>query len=677
MSLEQYAPLIIEEAKRQGVDPALALAIAENESQFDPKAKSPMGAVGIFQLMPSAAKDMGIQPKDRFDPVKNIKAGIGYFKNQLSAANGDYETALAMYNRGRGNFYSNKPEPQETKNYKRDILGKGKPKFDAYLQFAKNDTGTMTDADPFAEFVNTPETEADPFAEFVNDNSQQSPPQAPIEQAQVEQSPQDGIGANVVKSMINTAPESLQDAAAGIIEPVASIGSGLAASAYGGLKGWLFPGQDNGVSQIEQAQQEYTYQPRTPTGMINTSAISSGFGTAGKVISAPFALGGAIEKGINTGDLGLAKEKYAQLQESGLREMLGNRAQDLGASPLGAAAAYTLPDIIASASGVLGKARPVADNAPRINQLAGRVSQGVKEDIAPTIKTIQMYTPEEVASIQTYDDMSKVLTNKLSETGMKQDAILESNPTKYRLPALNKTVGKTPVNYVLKMLNNMKDYYASTTNLEKLDVITNLKNKALTEGLTAKEINNLARMNTTDMSAYNANGQLSNGITKQSNENIRRGVKNTVDQLVDNKEFKALDKDFEAIFNTRDLAQKNYDAFLKTKNKIKDAAFLEKYGYKIVNIADRLSGQLASGGVRALLPKGQGIHTNTAHGMGVDLSKNLNELYDLLNQDLPPKVLAARLDKMAYNSGKALAATGVTSSGDRNVIKITKFKEEK
>lgn len=99
--LRQYEELIRQEAKRQGVNPDLAVRLFMTESGGDPNAVSPKGAVGLGQLMPAAAKEMGIDPKERTDPEKNIRASIGYFK-KLKDKYGSDETAAAAYNWGPG-----------------------------------------------------------------------------------------------------------------------------------------------------------------------------------------------------------------------------------------------------------------------------------------------------------------------------------------------------------------------------------------------------------------------------------------------------------------------------------------------------------------------------------------------------------------------------------------------
>ena len=107
---------IIDTANQYGVDPNLALAVAQQESGFRQNATSSAGAIGVFQLMPSTAAELGVNP---YDVNGNIVGGIAYLKQKLDANGGDPTLALAAYNAGQANVdkYGGVPPFPETQDY--------------------------------------------------------------------------------------------------------------------------------------------------------------------------------------------------------------------------------------------------------------------------------------------------------------------------------------------------------------------------------------------------------------------------------------------------------------------------------------------------------------------------------------------------------------------------------
>ena len=112
---------IVKHSVEMGVDPALALSIAKIESGFKHELKSPSGAVGVFQVLPSTAKKIGYNP---YYLNENIKAGLTYYKMMYKMF-GSTELALAAYNAGPGNvkkYGGTIPPFRETKRFVNIIM---------------------------------------------------------------------------------------------------------------------------------------------------------------------------------------------------------------------------------------------------------------------------------------------------------------------------------------------------------------------------------------------------------------------------------------------------------------------------------------------------------------------------------------------------------------------------
>lgn len=84
-------------ARRAGISPALVHAVAWQESRYRSRAVSRRGAIGIMQLMPGTARQLGVDP---WDPQQNIEGGAAYLAAMLAQFKGDTRLALAAYNAG-------------------------------------------------------------------------------------------------------------------------------------------------------------------------------------------------------------------------------------------------------------------------------------------------------------------------------------------------------------------------------------------------------------------------------------------------------------------------------------------------------------------------------------------------------------------------------------------------
>ncbi len=112
-----YDASINDHARRQGVAADLVRAVIQVESAFNPVAVSNKGAMGLMQLMPATARELGVN--NPFDPDQNIRGGVTYLKQLLNRYDQKVELALAAYNAGIGNVtkYGKVPPFKETRNY--------------------------------------------------------------------------------------------------------------------------------------------------------------------------------------------------------------------------------------------------------------------------------------------------------------------------------------------------------------------------------------------------------------------------------------------------------------------------------------------------------------------------------------------------------------------------------
>ncbi|MFN3921904.1 MAG: lytic transglycosylase domain-containing protein [Caldimicrobium sp.] len=117
----RFEKIFAEVAKQFDLDPYLLKAIAKVESNFNPKAVSPKGAMGVMQLIPATAQLVGVS--DPFDPIENIYGGAKYLRWLLDEF-GDLRLSLAAYNAGPEAVrqYRGVPPYAETVNYVKKVL---------------------------------------------------------------------------------------------------------------------------------------------------------------------------------------------------------------------------------------------------------------------------------------------------------------------------------------------------------------------------------------------------------------------------------------------------------------------------------------------------------------------------------------------------------------------------
>ena len=94
---KQFRRVFTSAAQETGVPLSLLVAVAHEESQMNPRARSRAGAVGLLQLMPGTARDLGA---DARDPTENVRAGAAYLARMLEWFDENVDLALAAYNAG-------------------------------------------------------------------------------------------------------------------------------------------------------------------------------------------------------------------------------------------------------------------------------------------------------------------------------------------------------------------------------------------------------------------------------------------------------------------------------------------------------------------------------------------------------------------------------------------------
>ncbi len=286
---------------------------------------------------------------------------------------------------------------------------------------------------------------------------------------------------------------------------------------------------------------------------------------------------------------------------------------------------------------ITGNSAVTSDN---LDTLAGTITQGKKADIATAKKALANV---DVSGVKTYEDLASVLNNKINDTKTTLDSHLLTNTERKPLDALNVThkVGEAEIqhNYVQDSLSQLNDHYKAINDQVGIEKIAQLEEKAKTEGLTAKEVNDLARVHGTELNAFNANGQAASGLTKQAAENTRTGLKATAREMFDNPLFKNADEQITNLIKTKDLVQGVGEKVNQLKQKIQERSLGAKVGVALGKAINLLSLGTAKGIVESLIPRGQGFKVMNALDLESALKGNLEKLQKAMEGKTEEEIL--------------------------------------
>lgn len=294
----------------------------------------------------------------------------------------------------------------------------------------------------------------------------------------------------------------------------------------------------------------------------------------------------------------------------------------------------------------------------KVPELVGKITQAVKP--ADISKAERALGGIETTGIKTFKDLSQRLDTAI-DTGLKtvDDAFSRVQgvfkPTQLRV--ITEVPGKRSLktDYVSRALEHLSELYSKIEDPQRFAKITELYDRYKKTGLSASEINNIARSYGTEFGskAFGKTGEALTSINARAYENIRTGVKEAARKLLPKGETtaKETDKLISDMIRTKELSDKMAQKVLAIQNKLQKAGLLQKAGYLLGHAIDIASGGALKAAFKSAVGYGvEGVTKLDAIGIEKQLQSNLKKLQKVL--DLEP-VEAVKTLKRYFGPGAA------------------------
>lgn len=325
-------------------------------------------------------------------------------------------------------------------------------------------------------------------------------------------------------------------------------------------------------------------------------------------------------------------------------------------------------DAMKVAKDVKQKVLPAVSEEEKAKAIVGKIIQGETKDIPAAKRAL---SDVDASKIKTQKDLYDTLNTKVEAQSNTLDRMLAESPV-HNQPILLKNwdkisnIGGRTVshNYVDDALNQMKEYYSKIKDVESLTKINQLIEKGNTEGLTIKEVNDIARQHGQALSGFNANGELASGLTKQAAENTRTGLKETAREAYGDDAFRALDSSISDTIRTRDLIKDQVEAVNKLQQRIKERTWGEKLGRVAGRVINLVGFNSPKGFIEYFLGRGTGLKTLNALDLEKTLQKNLKSFQKILRNGATEKEIISGLKEIEGNVYKSKTANMIKDAVD-------------
>lgn len=303
------------------------------------------------------------------------------------------------------------------------------------------------------------------------------------------------------------------------------------------------------------------------------------------------------------------------------------------------------------------KAARVASATDEIDDVVGHIVQGKTKDLAKAKAALSSINTE---GVKTYEELGTRLQDGIDALKGKVDTLLEdagftTGPLKADQLATITKVGEKTVtqNFVTDALDQLDELYGKIKSVPEQARIADLKTKLNTEGLTLKELNDVAREYGTEFGnkAFSKMGDPLTSVNAQAYENTRKGIKKAVRGLMPDNTVKMLDERMSEMISTNSLVKNMEEKVNALFQKAKKRGVLEQIARKGADLVNAATFNTVSGFISRMLPSNVGLKVMNSIDLESALSKNLLKLDKLLKVTNDASLTDGIVDFIKNNSG--------------------------
>jgi GNAT superfamily N-acetyltransferase len=329
-----------------------------------------------------------------------------------------------------------------------------------------------------------------------------------------------------------------------------------------------------------------------------------------------------------------------------LKKEYPRAAEDIeaGASALNLIPAYQIgkaavPAATAISGGIVRTPKAIKNALypePTFDEAIGQVLQGKTKDIPKGKKALSAI---DTSDVNTYAELGKKIDDAIPNYAKQVDAELLKDPVVYPLDDLSTiktTKGGSRVsnNYVEDSIDHLEELYIKTGDSVKAVEMGELRARASENGLTKKEVNDIARTYNSefkDKAFSKANDEPLTSVNAQAYQNTRQGLKEVARRGLDDT-AKELDSTISSLYNTKRLIDKNVEAANRLRQKVDERGLGEKIGRAALVAIDVATMGTLKGAFLKMLPRGLGYKTKNFIDLEESLSRNLRIINKELNR---------------------------------------------